>query len=205
MKKIFISQPMNGKTESEILAERKIAEEIVRIFLGEEIEVIDSFIKDAPTDAKPLWYLGESLKLLSDADIAVFTKDWQNARGCRIEHICAKEYGIEIIERGTADNVVAEDEKLREKAEKLVMEYFNTDLFKFKKAVSKNICVIEKVMDEIEEILIQKNILTADEVKNLKQSAEKIVSSETEKFYKKMEEETKKLVLNRLKTGHWAN
>lgn len=60
--------------------------------------MIDSFFQNAPADAKPLWFLGKSIELLSGADIAYFADGWKDARGCRIEHECAKEYGIQIIE-----------------------------------------------------------------------------------------------------------
>lgn len=50
-----------------------------------------------PAEALPLWYLGKSLELLSTADIAYFAPGWNEARGCRIENQCAKEYGIEKI------------------------------------------------------------------------------------------------------------
>lgn len=97
--KLFISQPMNGKTNEEILKERQNAIDSVKEkFPGEEIEVIDSFFQDAPHDAKPLWFLGKSLELLATADVAYFCKGWENARGCRIENTCAIEYGIEVIE-----------------------------------------------------------------------------------------------------------
>ena len=97
--KLFISQPMNGKTNEEILKERQNAIDSVKEkFPGEEIEVIDSFFQDAPHDAKPLWFLGKSLELLDTADVAYFCKGWENARGCRIENTCAIEYGIEVIE-----------------------------------------------------------------------------------------------------------
>ena len=43
MKKLFISQPMRGKTDEEILAERADAVQAARDALGEEVEVIDSF------------------------------------------------------------------------------------------------------------------------------------------------------------------
>ena len=36
----------------------------------------------------------DSLEFLSGADIAYFAKDWQKARGCKIEHERAVEYGI---------------------------------------------------------------------------------------------------------------
>ena len=98
MKKLFISQPMRGKTDEEILAERKKAIESAERNLGEPVEVIDSFFQNAPADARPLWFLGKSLKLLSTADIAYFAKGWEDARGCRIENQCAVEYGIEVIE-----------------------------------------------------------------------------------------------------------
>lgn len=98
MKKLFISQPMRGKTDEEILAERKKAIESAERNLGEPVEVIDSFFQNAPADARPLWFLGKALELLSTADIAYFAKGWEDARGCRIENQCAIEYGIEVIE-----------------------------------------------------------------------------------------------------------
>lgn len=97
MKKLFISQPMRGKTDEEILAEREKAIASAQRELGEPAEVIDSFFQNAPVDAKPLWFLGKSLELLSTADVAYFTKGWEDARGCRIEHECAVEYGIELV------------------------------------------------------------------------------------------------------------
>ena len=108
MKKLFISQPMKGKSDEDILTERKKAiksaeEKIGEEKIGEPVEVIDSFFQEAPVDAKPLWFLGKSLELLAGADIAYFTKGWQEARGCKIENTCAIEYGIPVIEDYTAE------------------------------------------------------------------------------------------------------
>lgn len=99
MKKLFISQPMKGKTNEEILAEREYAIKQVESMIKEPVEVIDSFFQDAPADAKPLWFLGKSLELLSTADIAYFARGWREARGCRIENICASEYHIQHVIR----------------------------------------------------------------------------------------------------------
>lgn len=96
MTKIFISQPMKDKTNQEIEQERKEIIEKVRKYFW-EFEVIDSFFKDAPHDAKPLWFLGKSLELLSNADVIVLGKNRERARGCRIEHECAVQYGIKIV------------------------------------------------------------------------------------------------------------
>ena len=94
MKKLFISQPMRDKTDEEILAVRMKAKAEVEKIFNEEVEVIDSFFQGAPHDAKPLWFLGKSLQLLSTADIAYFAEGWHAYRGCRIEYTCASEYGI---------------------------------------------------------------------------------------------------------------
>lgn len=100
MKRIFISQPMNGKTDDEIKLERqKIVDACVREY-SNDIEIIDSFFEGSPHDVKPAWFLGKSIELLSTADAVYFADGWNNARGCRIEHQVAVDYGIKIINDG---------------------------------------------------------------------------------------------------------
>lgn len=98
MKKLFISQPMAGKTDEEIKETRKKAIECAELLLGEKVEVIESFFEGAPAEAKPLWFLGKSIELLSQADVVYFVKGWDKARGCKIEHQCAVVYDIKRIE-----------------------------------------------------------------------------------------------------------
>lgn len=99
MKKLFISQPMNGLSQKEILTQRQIAiESAIRLLGDDDVQVIDSYFPDAPDDATPLWYLGKALQLMSQADVAYFATGWQDARGCKIEHLCAVNYNIPIIE-----------------------------------------------------------------------------------------------------------
>ena len=96
MKKLFISQPMKDKTNEEIKEERnEIVKRVIERF--GEVEVIDSFFENAPHDAKPLWFLGKSLELLSTADCAYFAEGWKDYRGCKIEHEAAVHYGIDIV------------------------------------------------------------------------------------------------------------
>ena len=98
MIKVFISQPMKDKTNEQIEAERKRAvETIKKEYFDDEVEIIDSFFKGAPHDAKPLWFLGKSFELLSTADVAYFIKGWDKYRGCKMEHTAALEYGIRVI------------------------------------------------------------------------------------------------------------
>lgn len=98
MKKLFISQPMNGKTDEEIKRMREQAIKYAETLMGEKLEPIESFFERAPVDAKPLWFLGKSIQLLSQADVVYFVKGWNKARGCKIEHQCAVKYGIRRIE-----------------------------------------------------------------------------------------------------------
>lgn len=96
MKKIFISQPMRGKTAEEIENERAAALIVAESILGEKVEEIESYFKGA--EEKPaLYMLGESIKKMSEADVVYFCSGWKKARGCRIEHECALEYGLYIV------------------------------------------------------------------------------------------------------------
>lgn len=96
MKNVFISQPMRGKTGEEIRAEREKAVETVKAFVNDEVEVLDSYFDDF--DGNPLECLAKSIGLLAKTDVAYFAKGWKDARGCRIEHMCAVEYAIDRIE-----------------------------------------------------------------------------------------------------------
>ena len=100
MKKLFISQPMRGLSDEEILKTREEIKAKAEDQLREELELIDSFVEDYSGEINksvPVWYLGESIQSLSEADVAYFGDGWQDARGCKIEHICALKYGIKTV------------------------------------------------------------------------------------------------------------
>ena len=98
--KIMISQPMAGLTDFEIDEARKSAVETLE---AKGFEIVDTFYSEATfkdlsergTKHIPLYYLAESLKCMSKCDAVYFCKDWENARGCKIEHEAAVEYGLE--------------------------------------------------------------------------------------------------------------
>ncbi len=98
MKKIFISQPMRDKTPEYIEKERQHLIEVAKKELKEdEVEILQSYNPEWK-DLHPIDCLGKSLQIMAQADIVVFAKDWQNARGCRIEHTVAVEYGKTVID-----------------------------------------------------------------------------------------------------------
>lgn len=98
MIKVFISQPMRDKTDEQIEAERNRAIETIKQKYHGDVEILDTFFKEAPHNAKPLWFLGKSIQMLADADIAYFVEGWNKYRGCKIENTCARKYGIGVIE-----------------------------------------------------------------------------------------------------------
>lgn len=96
MKKLFVSVPMKGRTEEEIRKSIDKMKKIAEIFEGEELELIDSYIEhNPPQDCKQaVWYLGESLKKLSEADVFITIDEAWKWNGCHIERETAGKYEI---------------------------------------------------------------------------------------------------------------
>lgn len=97
--KVFISQPMNGLTDDEILIERNRAIFAIKAQFGDDVEILSSYFEDyEPSGGNiGLKYLAKSLELLADADGVYFCDGWRTARGCKIEYQCARNYHITVI------------------------------------------------------------------------------------------------------------
>lgn len=92
--KVFISQLTRGRSEFEILTERaRITEFLMHNY--DTAEIINSYFTGSESSA--LDYLGESIKLLAQADAVCFAPNFKLARVCRIEYQCCLEYAIPII------------------------------------------------------------------------------------------------------------
>ena len=87
---------MGGLSDDEVLRNRESAIEHLRAVLPDHFVTIDSWLGHC--DKGPVWCLGESIKLMQDADLVVFLPGWYNARGCRIEYKICEEYGIRTME-----------------------------------------------------------------------------------------------------------
>lgn len=97
MTKIFISQPMKGKTNDEIKKERElIIRDIEGMMEDEPFEIMDTVFEDFK-GATPLKFLAKSLMVLADADMVYFADGWQDTRGCQLEHECAMQYDLFIV------------------------------------------------------------------------------------------------------------
>lgn len=93
--RVMISQPMRGKTKEQIVKER---EEAVKLLEAQGHEVVDSIINTQEDGTnRPLYCLARSLDIMAKCDGVCFIGDWHNARGCRIEHEAAEQYGLWVV------------------------------------------------------------------------------------------------------------
>ena len=100
LQKAMISQPMKGMSRDDILAARECA---IAFLTERGYDVEDTFFTDdgfISDDTKnvSIAYLAKSIEAMSKCDAVYFCKGWANARGCKIEHKIAEEYGLIIID-----------------------------------------------------------------------------------------------------------
>lgn len=92
--KIFLSLGMRGRDEKDVLHDIEEATFYIKR-IHPNCEVINSYQQDeAPEDAGPTYYLGKSIQVLGTCDQVWFLNDWENYRGCLVEHEVCKAYGI---------------------------------------------------------------------------------------------------------------
>jgi hypothetical protein len=53
-----------------------------------------------PVKTIPLVYMSNSFARMAISDTVYFANGWENARGCRLEHQAAKDYGLNILYEG---------------------------------------------------------------------------------------------------------
>lgn len=100
--KIMISFPMRGKTDDECRSDyRALVSKIMNAAEGTNAKIINTYFGDNPecasSDNTAINYLARSIKAMSHANAVYFARDWDKARGCRIEHMIASEYGLTIL------------------------------------------------------------------------------------------------------------
>ena len=109
-KNVFISQPMTGKSEEEILATRqKVIDKIHQLASkdGEQVNIIDSYIDDATRNEFQgrmgdainwdIYWLSQSLQKLATANTIWLCDGWEYSKGCNVELECAIQYGLNIV------------------------------------------------------------------------------------------------------------
>jgi len=87
---------MKGRTEAAIRESMEKMHAIAEIIFNQKLEVIPTYISDNPPEDvnQRIWYLGESIKRMSEADYFIGIEYSVAFRGCNIEADVAKAYGI---------------------------------------------------------------------------------------------------------------
>jgi hypothetical protein len=104
MNKVMISQPIKGLIEKQITETKNRFLEFAK---KENMEVVNTYFKDewfAKIELNhvgviqvPVYYLAKSLEKMAHCNVVYFAKGWENARGCKIEHEVALQYGLNIL------------------------------------------------------------------------------------------------------------
>lgn len=102
VRRVFVSVPMSGRTQTEVEADIEEAKAAFNKFFsldfdGDCVEFVNTFVQEEAPDKvmyEPLWYLGNSIKILSTCDIILFARGAARARGCGVESHIAESYGI---------------------------------------------------------------------------------------------------------------
>lgn len=100
----MISQPMADKSDEEILKQKKDAEsqlkqmgyEVIDTLFTEDWSSIENMEKEGITQI-PVKFLAKSIDAMAHCNAVYFCDGWKDARGCRIEHMVAVEYGLDVI------------------------------------------------------------------------------------------------------------
>lgn len=111
--RVFISQPMTGFDEKDILAVRdRATKDIMEYFKDTQCDVtiLQSYFHDSVRDSVEeesrrdedtvnwdIFWLSQSLSHLALADVVWMCDGWQYSIGCKIENHVAAEYGIPVI------------------------------------------------------------------------------------------------------------
>ena len=159
-KNLFISQPMSGLTNEEIMNVRQKATKFISDkYPDYTISVLPSYKEQADntynaTSAVNL--LGNAISLMARANVIYFVPGWQKSRGCQIENEVARrwleETGVELIEDGMekvdVELTPEQLETLKSEADKAGMSVHKFINLKLQQAMTDG--TLEKVAEEIE-------------------------------------------------------
>lgn len=109
-KKLFISCPMNGRTEENIKKSMDKMHKIAEDVFEQKLDVIDTYIEEAPPEGvnAGVWYLGKSIEMMSEADYFIGIDCCSVYRGCALETKIAYDYHIPMFTLTDDDLIMSE-------------------------------------------------------------------------------------------------
>lgn len=112
---VFISLPMKGRTEEDVLKEMlDVFEKLEKRFPNISFAFVDSYHKAIPSDISETrkegaWIITHSLKLMAMSDLVIFAGGWASAKGCIVEKDICSKYNIPYIDETQIDLIEEED------------------------------------------------------------------------------------------------
>lgn len=116
--KIFISQPMTGLDEEEILFTREKEKAKARLMFGDDVEFAPSYTPDAvryrleTSGRRPenynwdMHWTIDAMRFMCSCDVVWFVRGWQESKGCKIEHEMATQFGLDVVYPSKEDDGV---------------------------------------------------------------------------------------------------
>lgn len=96
--KLFVSCPMKGRTEENIKKSFEVMQRVAETYAGESLQVINPYEpKEFESDAERIRSMGDSLKLMAEADYFITCENYFEYRGCSVENRVAGLYGLKRI------------------------------------------------------------------------------------------------------------
>ncbi len=92
-KRVFISGPMSGYANHNRPAFFEVAERLYR----QGYEVVNPALLTGDTGKPWEWWMRRCIRLLAECDAIYQLEGWRNSRGARLEHINARELGLEVM------------------------------------------------------------------------------------------------------------
>lgn len=93
--KLFISCPMKGRTEENIKKSFEVMKRTAEAYTGETLEVVNPYEpKTFESDADRIRSLGDSIRLMAEADYFITFENYFDYRGCSVENQVAALYGL---------------------------------------------------------------------------------------------------------------
>ena len=97
--KVFISVGMSGRDKDDIANDIERAYEHIRMIYGDDAEIVHNWYCPPPSDSESAgrcYYLSRAIELLGTCDVCYFDGDWRKSKGCLIEMLVCKLYGISV-------------------------------------------------------------------------------------------------------------
>lgn len=96
--RLFISCPMDNRTEDNIRKSFEKMQKIAEAYTGEKFKIVNPYIPKEPCgNADRIKYLADSINLMAGADYFIAPTDFWKYRGCAIEEGVAEKYGLKCI------------------------------------------------------------------------------------------------------------